>query len=70
VVLRADKALTHEARKRLTGEVQRVIPGAQEMDLPDRGLVLEARGVVCTRAREIIREAERARDRDGGGLEL
>lgn len=69
VVLKSDRALGREARERLTMEVQRVVPGAQEMDLPEHGMVLEARGVVFSRCREIAGEAERARDRDGG-LEL
>jgi hypothetical protein len=69
VVLKADRALGREARERLTMEVQRVVPGAQEMDLPEHGMVLEAKGVVFSRCREIAGEAERARDRDGG-LEL
>ena len=61
VVLKADRALTREARERLTREVQRVVPGIKEMDLPDRGLVLEAKGVVFSKAREILREVKKGR---------
>lgn len=56
VVLKADWTLTLKARERLTMEVQRVVPGAREVDLPDRGLVLEAKGIVFSRALEIDRE--------------